>query len=145
MAPRLTITKPQPEVAVAASVELVVDEAHSAELVRSLQELIPAVLVNPDYTPQQLAAALHLSERTLYRRLKELTGLTPAGWLREARLDRARQLLEAKALPTVAEVADAVGFSNASHFTQLYGKRFGKKPSEYQLGSWGGTIGFADL
>ncbi|WP_369810997.1 helix-turn-helix domain-containing protein, partial [Hymenobacter aranciens] len=46
-------------------------------------------------------------------------------------LDRARQLLEAQALPTVAEVAYEVGFPNASHFTQLYSKRFGKKPSEY--------------
>jgi len=117
--------------AATATAEPVSDEAHSAVLLQSLQELTPAILSNPDYTPQLLAAALHLSERTVYRRLKELTGLTPAGWLREVRLDRARQLLEAGTLPTVAEVAYEAGFPNPSHFTQLYSKRFGKKPSEY--------------
>lgn len=107
------------------------DDASSAVLLDSLHELIPSVLKDRDYSPPLLASALHLSERTLYRRLKELTGLTPAGWLREVRLDRARQLLEAGTLPTVAEVAYEAGFPNASHFTQLYSKRFGKKPSEY--------------
>jgi signal transduction histidine kinase/AraC-like DNA-binding protein len=107
------------------------DEAYSAALLRRLHELVPAILADPDYTPQLLAEALGMSERTAYRRLKELTGLTPAGWLREVRLDRARQLLEAQALPTVAEVAYEVGFPNASHFSQLYSKRFGRKPSEY--------------
>lgn len=119
-----TMVAPAVEVATA-------DEAHAAGLLRSLQELAPVILADPDYTPQLLADALGMSERTLYRRLKELTGLTPAGWLREVRLDRARQLLEAQALPTVAEVAYEVGFPNASHFTQLYSKRFGKRPSEY--------------
>src|SRR6476661_3398604 len=111
--------------------ELVSEDEHAAALLRTLQRLIPEVLDNPEYTPQLLAEAMYMSERTLYRRLKELTGLTPANWLREVRLDRARQLLEAHALPTVAEVAYAAGFLNPSHFTQLYSKRFGKKPSEY--------------
>lgn len=111
--------------------EPAVDDAHATQLLRALHELVPAILSSPDYTPQQLAEALAMSERTAYRRLKEFTGLTPAAWLREVRLDRARQLLEAQALPTVAEVAYEVGFPNPSHFTQLYSKRFGKKPSEY--------------
>lgn len=116
---------------VAIAPEPATEEAHVTALVRTLHYLIPAILTNPGYTPQLLAEALHLSERTAYRRLKELTGLTPANWLREVRLERARQLLEAQAFPTVAEVAYEVGFLNPSHFTQLYSKRFGKKPSEY--------------
>jgi signal transduction histidine kinase/DNA-binding response OmpR family regulator len=117
--------------AVAPAAKVEAAEAHAAGLLRALRELVPAILADPEYTPQLLADALGMSERTAYRRLKELTGLTPAGWLREVRLDRARQLLEARMLPTVAEVAYEVGFPNASHFTQLYSKRFGRKPSEY--------------
>jgi signal transduction histidine kinase/DNA-binding response OmpR family regulator/tetratricopeptide (TPR) repeat protein len=117
--------------AVAEATEPATDEAHTLALVRTLYDQIPAILANPEYTPQLLAAALHLSERTAYRRLKELTGLTPANWLREVRLDRARQLLEAQTFPTIAEVAYEVGFLNPSHFTQLYSKRFGRKPSDY--------------
>jgi len=100
-------------------------------LLAALQALIPAVLSNPDYTPALLADELRLSERTLYRKLKEQTGLTPAGWLREVRLDHARQLLESQTLATVAEVAYAAGFQDPNYFGQAFTKRFGRRPSEY--------------
>ncbi|MCC3159830.1 response regulator [Hymenobacter sp. 15J16-1T3B] len=89
-------------------------------------------LTDPDFGPADLAAALHLSERTLYRRLSELAGLTPAAWLRELRLDHARRLLESGAFGTVAEVAYAAGFANAKHFSTLFAQRYGRKPSEYR-------------
>ena len=83
--------------------------------------------------PAELTGLLHLSERTLYRRLGELAGLTPAAWLRELRLHQARQLLEAGGFGSVAEVADAVGFASAKHFNNLYAERFGRRPSEYRV------------
>ncbi|MDQ2772044.1 MAG: helix-turn-helix transcriptional regulator, partial [Bacteroidota bacterium] len=75
---------------------------------------------------------LGLSERTLYRRLGELAGLTPAAWLRELRLHQARQLLEAGDFGSVAAVADAVGFASAKHFSNLFVERFGRRPNEYR-------------
>lgn len=75
---------------------------------------------------------LGLSERTLYRRLGELAGLTPAAWLRELRLAQARQLLEAGDFGTVAQVAEAVGFASVKHFSNLYAERFGRRPSAYR-------------
>lgn len=92
-------------------------------------------LANPEFGPAALAAGLHLSERTLYRRLKELTGQTPAAWLREQRLTLARHLLETGARPTVAQVAYAAGFVNADYFGQLYFKRFGCLPSDHLRGA----------
>jgi DNA-binding response OmpR family regulator len=52
-------------------------------------------LADEQFGPAELASLLYLSERTLYRRLGELAGLTPAAWLRELRLDHARRLFEA--------------------------------------------------
>jgi AraC-like DNA-binding protein len=52
-------------------------------------------LADEQFGPTELARLLRLSERTLYRRLGELTGLTPAAWLRALRLAQARRLLEA--------------------------------------------------
>ncbi|MBC7448043.1 MAG: AraC family transcriptional regulator [Hymenobacteraceae bacterium] len=63
--------------------------------------------------------------------LRELTGLTPAAYLREVRLERARQLLEARTTQTVAEIACAVGFEDAQYFGKVFFKRYGKRASEY--------------
>ncbi|MDO7877563.1 helix-turn-helix domain-containing protein [Hymenobacter sp. ASUV-10] len=92
---------------------------------RALAELL---LPNSALTPADLAAAVHLSERSFYRYLRELTGHTPAGFVRELRLLRARQLLQAGAPDTVAAVAYAVGFVNAAHFGRAYTRRFGYPP-----------------
>lgn len=102
-----------------------------ALLLGQLHELTPVILNDSDYSPADLAARLGVGERTLYRRLKTLTGLTPAAWLREVRLDQARRLLESRSTRTVAEVAYDVGFTNPDYFGQVYYKRFGKRPSEY--------------
>jgi DNA-binding response OmpR family regulator len=90
-------------------------------------------LANPDFGPAELAGLLCLSERTLYRRLGELAGLTPAAWLRELRLDRARRLLEAGEFGSVADVADAAGFVNTRSFAARYAERFGRRPHSYLL------------
>jgi AraC-like DNA-binding protein len=50
-------------------------------------------LADEQFGPAELAELLGLSERTLYRRLGEMAGLTPTAWLRELRLDQARLLL----------------------------------------------------
>ncbi|TDN39204.1 response regulator [Hymenobacter sp. UV11] len=89
-------------------------------------------LADEQFGPAELAGLLNLSERTLYRRLGELAGLTPAAWLRELRLHQARQLLEAGGFGTVAAVAGAVGFASAKHFSNLYAERFGRRPSDYR-------------
>ncbi|MBH8559364.1 hybrid sensor histidine kinase/response regulator transcription factor [Hymenobacter negativus] len=91
-------------------------------------------LANEQFGPAELAALLAMSERTLYRRLGKLAGLTPAAWLRELRLHQARQLLEAGDFGSVAAVADAVGFATAKYFSACYAERFGRLPSEYGAG-----------
>ena len=88
-------------------------------------------LADEHFGPAELAELLCLSERTLYRRLGELAGLTPAAWLRELRLNQARLLLEAGTLASVAEVADAVGFGSPRYFVTLYTERFGRRPADY--------------
>lgn len=78
-----------------------------------------------------LAQALHLSERSLQRKIKDLTGLSPAQYLLECRLDRARYLLEQRVFTTMREVAFAVGFETPHYFSSVYEKRFGRTPSSY--------------
>ncbi|MCB0535142.1 MAG: response regulator [Saprospiraceae bacterium] len=83
------------------------------------------------FSVHELAESLNLSERQLLRKLKQLTGVTTSGYLREIRLQKARRLLENKTYATVAETCYAVGLSDLKHFTELFRKRFGNNPVEF--------------
>ena len=104
----------------------------AAEQLAQWQAQAEPRLADPSFGPAELASLLCLSERTFYRRLGELAGLTPAGWLRELRLNCARRLLEAGSFGSVAEVADAAGFVNARSFAARYAERFGRRPHTYR-------------
>jgi DNA-binding response OmpR family regulator len=118
----------------AAVVEAATEEAPAgvSTQLAQWQAQVAGHLANEQFGPAELARLFDLSERTLYRRLGELAGLTPAAWLRELRLDQARQLLEAGRFGSVAEVADAVGFASAKYFSTCYAERFGRRPNDYR-------------
>ena len=79
-----------------------------------------------------IAHELAVSESTLLRRLKRLTGLTPARYLQEMRLTEARRLLDERgARIPVKRVAAEVGYDNARSFSRLFKRRYGILPSEY--------------
>lgn len=77
-----------------------------------------------------LAHEFAMSESTLLRHLKRLTGLSPVQYLQEVRLDEARRLLENRVCNSIAQVASKVGYDDARSFSRSYKQRFGKSPSE---------------
>lgn len=76
-----------------------------------------------------LAHEFAMSESTLYRQLKRLTGLSPGQYLKEVRLDQARQLLENRTYDSVERVANAVGYGDYRAFSRSFKQRFGRLPS----------------
>ena len=87
--------------------------------------------------PAQLAAAAHVSVRTLSRRFHDSLGTSPAEWILEQRVRRCQELLETTSFP-VAQVVAMAGFTSPStmraHFTRLVGT----SPSDYRR-TFGGT------
>lgn len=77
-----------------------------------------------------LAHEFAMSESTLLRQLKRLTGLSPVQYLQEVRLDEARRLLENRTYDSIAQVAAKVGYDGARSFARSFKQRFGKLPSE---------------
>ena len=77
-----------------------------------------------------LAAELGVTEKTLGRRLKKSQGLAPAAFIRSIRLSYARDLILLRQFGTVAEIANASGFSSVGHFAKLYRQEFRTTPSE---------------
>ena len=76
------------------------------------------------------AEEVGLSKRQLQRRLRSATELSAAGYIRTMRLKRAAQLL-GQQVGTVSEVAYAVGFRDAKHFSKLFQQIYGVLPSRY--------------
>lgn len=81
-------------------------------------------------TVPHLAEQFAMSESTLLRQLKRLTGLSPSQYVQAVRLDQARYLLENRVCNTVAEVAARTGYEDARSFSRSFRARFGKLPSE---------------
>lgn len=77
-----------------------------------------------------LAYHFAMSESTLLRQLKRLTGLSPVQYLQEVRLNEARRLLENRRYSSIAQVASKVGYDDTRSFSRSFKIRFGKLPSE---------------
>ncbi len=75
-----------------------------------------------------LADLAGLSYHQLYRGLKEATGESPSRFIRRVRVERAAELLQARA-GSVSEVAYSVGFESLSYFSRAFAERFGAPPS----------------
>lgn len=87
--------------------------------------------IKEEITGEALADHVNQSKRSVYRKIKANTGLSVMEYIKEFRLRKARNILEAKEFQTVSEVSYQVGFNYPSHFTRNYKERFGKNPSEY--------------
>ncbi len=96
-----------------------------------LEQVIDIKLGQFGLTAEEVAREMTVSRAQLFRQLKKLTGLTPAQYLTEARLCKARNLLENKYIQTVKAAAYEAGFRQVKHFSRQFKKRFGKLPSEY--------------
>ncbi|MGM0587394.1 MAG: response regulator [Bacteroidota bacterium] len=107
------------------------DQEPKDELIIQLEELIRDNIDNGNLKVDDLAHQLAISRRQLYRKLKKEIGLTPAEFVKEIRLQHARNLLEHANVKTVSEVSYAIGFKNTNYFSRLYEERFGRKPITY--------------
>lgn len=102
-------------------------------LVKQLQELVNSRISDNQLNAADLASTANMSDRNLRRYLKKLTGLTPIQFIQELRMLQALTLLERKKYKTLKEVSNAVGITRTSHFSDLFERRFGKRPQEYLL------------
>lgn len=80
----------------------------------------------------RLAAGLGTSPFALLRAFREAYGMPPHTWLTDARVRRARHLLDAGTTP--ADAAAAVGFTDQPHLNRHFTRIVGVPPGSYQRG-----------
>jgi YesN/AraC family two-component response regulator len=116
------------QVVVGAS-QVVVTSSERA-FMEQVRDAIEARLSDTSFGVDELADDVGLSTRQLLRRLRETAGVTPGGYIRMLRLERAAQLLEQRA-GNVSEIAYQVGFKQPEYFSKLFRQVFGVPPSAY--------------
>lgn len=106
----------------------------------SLTSYLEQELQNPELDVDMIAAELCVSRSVLYRRIKSLTGLSPNDCVRDYRLKRAVELMDAG--EPLSEVSEHCGFSSYSYFSKSFKQHFGMSPKDW-LKSNGSGIGAA--
>ncbi len=79
----------------------------------------------------ELASKASVSVRTFTRRFRDEVGLSPADWITQQRIERARQLLEETDM-TVDLVAARSGFGTAAGMRKHFASSVGVSPSAYR-------------
>jgi CheY-like chemotaxis protein/AraC-like DNA-binding protein/nitrogen-specific signal transduction histidine kinase len=101
------------------------------EFIYRLSELVEKNLLNDNLTIDWIADALHISVRSLYRKLKDLDLPSPKDYVKERKMEKAAQLLQTSGM-SIQEIIYECGFNNRANFYKDFGKRHGMTPKEFR-------------
>jgi AraC-like DNA-binding protein len=107
------------------------EQQQRSKMVASVRESIVAHLPSGDVNKHQVAKALHMSTRTLQRRLQE-EGSSFVEILNETRRELALQYIQDDSLP-LKEVSYLLGYSNSTTFSKAFKRWTGKNPSTARI------------
>lgn len=99
-----------------------------------LTEIIEAHLSDERFGVSELAREMGMSRSNLHRKLKAAKGISLSTYIRQIRLERARDLLK-QSPSTVSQIAFEVGFSSVTYFSKCFHDHFGYSPGEIRKGN----------
>jgi AraC-like DNA-binding protein len=96
----------------------------------ALGNIIHAIQMDPGrrWAVDELAQQAHLSRSQFVRRFRAATGLAPAQFMVQARLDRARHLIQETNM-SMGQIAEALGYDDVFFFSRQYKHYAGYPPS----------------
>lgn len=92
--------------------------------------IVEANILDEEFNVSSLAKEIGMSQPVLFRKIKALTNMNIADFIKSVRLKKAAQLLSKKEM-SIAEVATEVGYNDPKYFSKIFKKYFGKLPSSY--------------
>lgn len=117
----------------------VVDEAdgqaettdRTPDFIDEVQQYVDSHIGEGDVDLADLAARFGVTRATFTRKVKQHTGLTSAAYITSRRIRKACQLLQTADM-TVAQVAEACGYSDTAYFIMVFRKSMNKTPKQYK-------------
>lgn len=106
-------------------------ESKETIFIKKINGLLDQHLDQAEYGLEQLSSDLGYSRSSVQKKLKALTHKSANKYLRDYRLERARQMVEQNAA-NLGEIAASVGFNSLSYFSSSYKEYFGVSPKQSQ-------------
>ena len=114
-------------------------EADKEEVLKSTKPFMERVMsvmeanyMNSEFGVQEFCDALGMSRTVVSKHLNAEVGLPAGQFIRNYRLNMAKELLSAKTgNRNITEIAYAVGFNDPKYFTRCFTKMFGTSPSSF--------------
>ncbi|MBF4470366.1 hybrid sensor histidine kinase/response regulator transcription factor [Flavobacterium sp. HJJ] len=100
------------------------------KFLKKLDEEILKNIVDPDLSVESLAEIMNMSRSTLYRKIKDISNLSPNELINIVRLKRAAELL-LNGNYKMYEIAEMVGYRSQTSFGRNFQKHFSMSPSDY--------------
>ena len=104
--------------------------AEYQEILKKCIAIIEANIHKHDFTIKNFATEMGMSHRTLYTKIKIISGQTLNAFIRSIRLRKAAMLMLTENM-NIAQASVEVGFEDPKYFRQQFVKLFGMTPSEY--------------
>lgn len=108
------------------------EESNDKKFLNKALEVIKENYKNPYYESGDFIESMGVSKSLLNKKLQDLTGQSIGQFIRNYRLNIARELLEKNKMTknmNVSEIAYEVGFNDPKYFTRCFTKRFRMPPS----------------
>ncbi|PTX10834.1 response regulator [Sphingobacterium faecium] len=105
------------------------DNEQDNKFIQSLNKLIEDHLLSDSFDVNYISRAMAMSAPVLYRKLNAITNLSLNNYVKNYRLNKAKEMLISTM--NISEVAYAVGFSDRKYFSKEFKKLFGQNPSEF--------------
>lgn len=98
------------------------------EFIQKALNYINENISETELSVEVLASKVFLSRSQLYRKIKTLTGVSVNEFIRNFRLEKAKELIEF-GNDNINEISYKVGFSSPSYFTKCFKEKFGYLPT----------------
>jgi signal transduction histidine kinase/DNA-binding response OmpR family regulator len=101
---------------------------NSETFVDKMREVIVQLMAENKGDVENVANELNMSPSQLRRKVNAIMGITPKKFILSVRLETAHEMLEKEPQRTIADIAEACGFYDQSHFIKAYRETYGITP-----------------
>lgn len=102
------------------------------EFISRFTNIIYDQMRNNEINQEELAQKLFMSQRTLRRKIVDLTGKTLNNYIMKIRIDYAQQQLKRRPELSINEIAMCCGFTDQAYFSRMFKQSVGITPNQYR-------------